>query len=282
MSRASGVSSGASRVSAVLIATDLDGTLVPNASTSVSPYTAEMLERVDDAGIPVVFVTGRPLRWMETLWPHIGKHGLAVVSNGAVTYNVHDREVVTTTGIEPSLGLEIAAAIRDAVPGSKFAIERLDGIRQDREFIDRVRVPDGAPRGSLTEIWDTPAVKLLVRHGTLDHDEFRDRVMAAVGDLAHATWSVPGLVEISAAGVTKASALVGLCAELGVAASDVVAFGDMPNDIPMLEWAGTSYAVANAHESVLAIADHVAPPCQEEGVAQVLETLLARGGHSSQ
>ena len=81
-------------------------------------YTAEVLERVDDAGIPVVFVTGRPLRWMETLWPHIGKHGLAVVSNGAVTYDVHDREVVTTTGIEPALGLDLAAAINSAVPGS--------------------------------------------------------------------------------------------------------------------------------------------------------------------
>ena len=95
----------------MLIATDLDGTLVPNASTSMPPYTAEVLKRVDDAGIPVVFVTGRPLRWMETFWPHIGKHGLAVVSNGAVTYDVHEREVVTTTGIEPALGLEIAAAI---------------------------------------------------------------------------------------------------------------------------------------------------------------------------
>ena len=50
----------------------------------------------------------------------------------------------------------------------------------------------------------------------------------------------------------------------------------MPNDIPMLEWAGTSYAVANAHESVLAIADHVAPSYDEEGVAQVMEELLER------
>ncbi len=265
---------------AVLIATDLDGTLVPDSSTSLGPYTAEVLKQVDDAGIPVVFVTGRPLRWMESFWPHIGQHGLAVVSNGAVTYDVHEREVVTTTGIEPALGLEIAAAISAEVPGSTFAIERLEGIRQDPNFIERYRVPEGTRRGPLAEIWDVPAVKLLVRHETLDHDEFRDRVTAAVGDLANATWSVPGLVEISAAGVTKASALVGLCATLGVEASDVVAFGDMPNDIPMLAWAGTSYAVANAHESVLAIADHVAPPCEEEGVAHVLEGLLADVGRT--
>jgi Cof subfamily protein (haloacid dehalogenase superfamily) len=265
----------------VLIATDLDGTLVPNASKSIPSYTAEVLERVDDEGIPVVFVTGRPLRWMETLWPHIGKHGLAVVSNGAVTYNVHEREVVTTTEIEPALGLDLAAAISSAVPGSTFAVESLGGIRQDPDFVERDRKPAGSRRGPLADIWDRGAVKLLVRHETLDPEEFRAQVIAAVGDVANATWSMPGLVEISAAGVTKASALVGLCESLGVAASDVVAFGDMPNDIPMLEWAGTSYAVANAHESVLAIADHVAPAYDEEGVAQVLESLLASTGRAT-
>jgi Cof subfamily protein (haloacid dehalogenase superfamily) len=262
------------RVLAVLVATDLDGTLVPNDSTSVGEYTAEVLRRVDDAGIPVVFVTARPLRWMDAFWPHVGKHGLAVVSNGAITYDVHARETISVSGIEPGHGLEITAAITAAVPGSTFAIECVDGIRQDPDFIERYRVPEGSPRGPLPDIWDVPAVKLLVRHETLAHDEFRDRVTAAVGELANATWSVPGLVEISAAGVSKASALAGLCATLGVASSDVVAFGDMPNDIPMLTRAGTSYAVANAHESVLALADQVAPPCEEAGVAQVLDTLL--------
>jgi len=174
--------------------------------------------------------------------------------------------------------LGIAEAITAAVPDATFAIECLDGIRQDPDFVERYRVPDGSPRGPLADIWDVPAVKLLVRHEALAPDEFRDRVVAAVGDLAHATRSVPGLVEISAAGVTKASALVGLCANLGVAASDVIAFGDMPNDIPMLSWAGTSYAVANAHESVLDVADHVVPACDDQGVAHILNDLLARTG----
>jgi hydroxymethylpyrimidine pyrophosphatase-like HAD family hydrolase len=49
-----------------------------------------------------------------------------------------------------------------------------------------------------------------------------------------------------------------------------VAFGDMPNDLPMLRWAGTSYAVANAHPDVIAVADHVAPANYDDGVATVL------------
>jgi hydroxymethylpyrimidine pyrophosphatase-like HAD family hydrolase len=44
----------------------------------------------------------------------------------------------------------------------------------------------------------------------------------------------------------------------------------MPNDLPMLEWAGTSYAMANAHPTVRELADHLAPHHDEDGVARVL------------
>lgn len=259
----------------MLIATDLDGTLVPNDSTALSAYTADALGRVDRAGIPVVFVTGRPIRWMEGLWPHVGRHGMAIVSNGAVAYDVHARQPISVTGIGPGVGLDVVAAATAAVPGVTFAIECLDGIRQDPDFVDPYRVPPGSPRGNLQDIWDVPAVKVLARHESMDPDEFRERVVAAVGDQATATWSVAGLVEISAKGVTKASALVALCQRFGVASSEVVAFGDMPNDIAMLAWAGTSYAMANAHESVLAAADHIAPRCEDDGVACVVESMLA-------
>jgi hydroxymethylpyrimidine pyrophosphatase-like HAD family hydrolase len=82
---------------------------------------------------------------------------------------------------------------------------------------------------------------------------------------------------MSAAGVTKASTLALLCADRGIAAEDVVALGDMPNDLPMLAWAGTSYAMANAHPTVRAAADHVAPANDDDGVAQVIESLLDSG-----
>jgi len=133
----------------------------------------------------------------------------------------------------------------------------MGSVRQDPNFRERYRVPDGSPRGPLADIWDAPAVKVLVRHERMADEEFRDRVVAAVGDAATATWSVPGLVEISASGVTKATALTTLCRELGVPAAEVIAFGDMPNDLPMLAWAGRSYAMANAHQSVLDAADFV-------------------------
>ena len=80
---------------------------------------------------------------------------------------------------------------------------------------------------------------------------------------------------MSALGVGKASALAELAAEHGIDAADVVAFGDMPNDLDMLAWAGRGYAMRGGHADVLAVTELVAPPITEDGVAQVLESLLA-------
>ena len=75
--------------------------------------------------------------------------------------------------------------------------------------------------------------------------------------------------------MSKAAALAELCAELGIEATEVVAFGDYPNDLPMLEWAGYAVAVANAHPDVLAAADEVTASNADDGVAVVLERLAA-------
>lgn len=72
----------------------------------------------------------------------------------------------------------------------------------------------------------------------------------------------------------RARASTAPSSRLEVAPEDVVAFGDMPNDLPMLNWAGTSYAVDNAHPDVIAAATHRAPACWDDGVAQIVERLL--------
>lgn len=104
-----------------------------------------------------------------------------------------------------------------------------------------------------------------------------------MGDLVTTTWSATGtLVEMSSHGVTKAATLADWCAGRGIDRDDVVAFGDMPNDIALLQWAGTGYAVANAHPRVLAAADRVAPGNHEDGVARILADLFApRCGRSA-
>jgi hydroxymethylpyrimidine pyrophosphatase-like HAD family hydrolase len=234
-----------------------------------------VLRRVQEQGVRVVIVTARPLRWMDELWAQVGgSRGVGIVSNGAITYDVAARRVLHHTGIPPDVGLPIAEAIREAAPGAAFALECLGGLRHETGYVEMHPTPPGVPVGPLPEIWDEPAVKVLVQHLTLDPDDFRARVVDAVGERATPTWTVDRLMEISAVGVTKGGALADLCERLGVSAEDVVAFGDMPNDIPMLTWAGTSYAVANAHHTVRAAADHVAPANTDDGVATVLAGLF--------
>ena len=253
-----------------LVATDLDGTLVRSDGT-VSPYTADVLAQVEALGVPVVFVTGRPLRWTEEVFEHVGSHGLAVVSNGALVWDVEKHLPHLERPIDPELGLEVCALMREALPGTSFAVETLDGIGLEPEFNERHQVPDGARRAPVAELFDGPALKLLARHEELAPQEFWDAAEQVVQGRLVITWSSStSLLEISAPGVTKASTLAMLCADLDIDAADVIAFGDMPNDLPMLGWAGTSYAMADAHPTVTATADHVAPGHDDDGVARVL------------
>lgn len=261
-----------------LVATDLDGTLLHSDGT-VTAYTRSVLDELDRRGVHVVFVTGRPIRWMDQLWDAVGGHGLAVCSNGGIVYDVASHSVRNALTIDPDTCLRTASLIRRAVPGSSFALEKTGGFAREDTFMPRVAPPLGIPVGSMAEIVDETVVKLLARHEEMSPQEFWERVEEAVGTLVTTTWSSVGaLVEMSAKGVTKASTLARLCAEFGIGPEEVVAFGDMPNDLDMLTWAGSSYAMANAHPTVHAVAAEIAPTNDEDGVAATLAGLFGLPG----
>ena len=230
-----------------------------------------MLVELERRGVPVVFVTGRPLRWAEEVFSYVGSHGLAVVANGALVWDVAGSGVHLERPITPEVGLAACRAIRDAVPGSAFAVEALHGIGVEPGFAERYPLPEGSRRAPVEELLAGPVHKVLARHEQLEPQDYWDRAELATAGGLTITWSSTStLLEMSAAGVTKASTLALLCDDLGIAAEEVVAFGDMPNDLPMLAWAGTAYAMADAHPTVTAAATHVAPGHDEDGVARVL------------
>jgi Cof subfamily protein (haloacid dehalogenase superfamily) len=259
-----------------LVATDLDGTLV-RSDGRVSPRTRAALDQAREAGACVVFVTGRPVRWMADVVADTGLAGHAICSNGALLVDLATGRAVLRRLLRPDLAVAVGERLRAALPGLVFAVEREDGFAREAEYsprFDRGLEHEVAP---LAGIASSPLLKLLGRHERSSSDELvatARRVLDGEASVTHSTDAGRGgLLEVAAPGVTKASTLAAYADRLGLGAADVVAFGDMPNDLEMLAWAGTAYAMANAHPDVLAAVQRVAPPNDEDGVAQVLEQL---------
>jgi len=260
-----------------LIACDLDGTLVRHDGT-VSARTVATFAKLDEAGIPFVFITGRPPRLMGPIAEAFGPHGTAVCSNGAYDYDLRTRSVVAEHAIDPATLAKVAHGLRAAIPGIGLAVEYADALAADPLY-EPWDWDEGVTVDRLVEaeLWRRPAPKLIGRHPSLSADELLALAEPAIGDLVTVYHSNGlRLVEAVAQGVSKAEGLARYAAGLGVAAADVVAFGDMPNDLSMLRWAGRSYAVANAHPSVLAAADDVVGSNEEDGVALFLAQHLLR------
>jgi HAD superfamily hydrolase (TIGR01484 family) len=258
-----------------LVATDLDGTIVRSDGT-ISARTVAAFARVEAAGAQFVFVTGRPPRLIDDIEEAFGPHFTVICSNGALIYDMRTRQVIAENAIDPATLSKAATALREAIPGIGLAVERATELDADDRYEEGEWDADvTVKRPGESELWSRPAPKLIGRHPTLTADELLDLAKPAIGHLVN-TYHSNGdrLVEAIAADVSKARALERFAAALGIAAPEVVAFGDMPNDLPMLAWAGTAYAVANAHPSVLAAVENVVGAQDEDGVARVLEGLF--------
>jgi Cof subfamily protein (haloacid dehalogenase superfamily) len=265
-----------------LVASDLDGTLLVPEQT-VSERTRAALAAAREAGITVVLVTGRQPRSLGPIAKRIGVGGIAICANGALIWDLDTGTMVDSAPLAAEAATRLVHALREAVPGVLLAVELEEGFGREPGWVeDSSPVEPEAREADALELITGPVIKLLARHPSLPFAEFSEQASRAVGDDAVATWAGLRLVEISAAGVTKAFALERLCQRLGIEASEVVAVGDMPNDLAMLRWAGTAVAVANATQEVLEAADEVTASNVEDGVAQLLERILqANSGESA-
>ncbi|WP_043619748.1 HAD family hydrolase [Nonomuraea candida] len=257
-----------------LVATDLDGTALRTDGT-VSPRTVAAFGKVEESGAVLAIVTGRPPRWMGGVASAVRHRGLAICANGALIYDLHTERIVESHLITVDVLEEVVAQLRANVSELVFSVEYEAGFAHESDFLlgglDRHA---GAVR--VDSVTARPCAKLLALHPAMGADELQAIVHELVGHLVTATHSSRrGLIEMSAQGVTKATALAALAGQHEIKPAQVVAFGDMPNDLPMLSWAGTSYAVANAHPDVLAAVDHVTATNDDDGVAQVIEKLYA-------
>jgi Cof subfamily protein (haloacid dehalogenase superfamily) len=260
-----------------LVATDLDGTLLRD-TPPISPRVVTALQAVQATGVVIVLVTARNWRGVLDIAEEAGVRGLAICSNGAVVYDLEALEVRSAHPIDIETAREFFAACRASVAGVCFGWETALGAYRDPTFHELAPALSAAYNAAV-ELFDAiedghAATKVLVRHPDLEGDELLARIAPIAAERLVATISGGPFVEISAAGITKAHTLELLCAELGIARYEVVAIGDQPNDIPMLQWAGRGVAMGNSHPAVLAAVHEHTASNLDDGVALVLESLL--------
>jgi len=255
------------------VAVDLDGTLL-RPDFSVSRRTRDAVERFFAAGFVLVAATARSPRAVCGLIEHAaGLRGMAICSNGALLVDLSSRTIISRHCIPPQMATEVISQLREAMPGITFAIE------SDFRFCCEPSYPARPTPGTSvidsSEFTTLPIAKLLAFHPALPRGALSNAVESRFGGYVEVTHSTTQeLLEISGQGVDKGAAVAEVASLIGVSAAETMAVGDMVNDASMLRWAGIAVAVANAHPSILAIADVIVASNEHDGIAEVLERLV--------
>ncbi|CAM5526166.1 HAD family hydrolase [Streptomyces canus] len=258
-----------------LIATDLDGTLL-RSDESVSQRTRDALAAATAAGAVHIVVTGRGARWTRHVLDDLGYDGLAVCAQGAQVYHAGEHRLLTSVTLDRQLA-GVALAKIEAEVGPLYLAASRDGLDGDVMVGPGYAVTGALPSTPFTDasdLWAAPLNKIYIQHPKLSDDELAQAAVRAAGGFVSVAMAGQGIVELLPLGLSKATGLSLAARRLGVKAADTIAFGDMPNDLPMFAWASYGVAMADAHEELKAVADEVTSSNEDDGIAVVLERLL--------
>jgi len=254
-----------------LAAIDVDGTLL-RSDGSLSARTQTALR---ETALEIVLVSARGPRGVREVVDTAGLAGTAIASNGGVILDLAQRTPTRVRTIETDVAQRLVRGLRERLPGILFGVER-EAFAHEPGFSAWNWTPPPDTRvGDALDLLDEAPTKLVLRHESHELEVIAAAAREILDGAADVYVSGNWVIEISAAGVNKATALAEICEERGIAAADVVAFGDHLNDLPMLAWAGHGVAVANAHPDVIDAADEVTASNDDDGVALVLERLSA-------
>jgi hydroxymethylpyrimidine pyrophosphatase-like HAD family hydrolase len=245
-----------------LVALDIDGTVVDR--DGALPETVRNAVRlVVDAGVPVVLATGRSWHGTRPVFEDLGlPPGSAIASNGAVIVSYPPEAIVKAITFDPR---EVIERVVDFAPGTLIAVEEIGrGYRLNDHF------PGGDLTGEMIiedieQLSARPVTRVILRDPNRSDEDFVSlaRHLGLKGVTYFVGWSA--WLDIAPRGVSKATALRDIAEELGVAAADVLAFGDGRNDIDMLVWAGRGVAIGDAPEEVQRAADAVSDRLADGG-----------------
>ena len=247
---------------------------------TISPRTRAAVRAAVGAGAHFILATGRPPRWVAPIVEALGFAPIAVCANGAVIYDPTTDRVLSVSTLAVDTLAELTEIATRVIPGAGLAVERIGESAHDTatpQFVSSPGYehawlnPDNT-EVSIQDLVSAPAIKLLIRKSGARSADMAAELAKHVGIEGDITYSTNnGLVEIVPLGISKATGVAEVARPLGIGDNEVLAFGDMPNDVPMLVWAGHGVAMGNAHPDTLAAADEVTARNSEDGVARVLE-----------
>lgn len=260
-----------------LIATDLDGTLF-GSSRQVSERTLSALARVQRAGIRLVFATGRMYRATVPYAHACGITTPLVTYQGAWIRDPMTQATWWHRTMARDLALEALSALEDTglhvncYVEDEFLIERKTPQAEAYQRISGV-----APRqvASFAAAMTHDPTKLVAIGEPEEIAHWLPRLQQRFLGRLYVTESLPTFIEIAHPEVCKSAALRHLTEHWEIDPAEIVAIGDGMNDLDMLRFAGVGIAMGHAPEAVRQAADRVAPPVEEDGLAQILEEILA-------
>ena len=276
--------------SIALLAIDIDGTVVTD-DDAVTPATKAALHEAAAAGLRLVLATGRRYRTTRRVMDALGLALPAICLGGALTKDAAG-ETIRRTAFAPAHVRTLLTVARRR--GIALALQRdahalggpdfvMDASEQWNQSTQRYVEMAGELCQPETEPARVAGDDTLVAGCFGDFERLALLQKDADAQLASAISSVlvpskktPGwYLEITAGGVDKWQALRLFAADAGVAADAICAVGDAPNDLPMIRGAGFGVAMGNAAPAVKAAADWVTKANHEDGVAALVERVLA-------
>jgi Cof subfamily protein (haloacid dehalogenase superfamily) len=243
------------------------------------PRTRAAIAAARGDGIHVILVTGRMFRSVRPYAQAAGIEDPVVCYQGAVVADPVDGRFLRHEPIPLELAREAIAAVEaegyplNCYVGDELYVAEHTAASEAYASFQNLEVH---AVGELLAWLTEPPTKLVAVGDPVELDALEQRLHTHFDRRMYISKSLPYFLEFASPEVTKGSGLAFLAEHLGFAAAETIAFGDGENDVELLEWAGYGVAVENANERVLAVADFVCPPCDEEGVAQVIEAYLAR------
>ena len=259
-----------------LIAIDLDGTLV-GSDLQIHPPEREAIIRAREAGVRIVLATGRGFPVVRPYALDLGLTEPVICYQGGLVRDPVSGQVLYAATIAPALYAEaVQLAQVQHLNFTAYSEDTvyLTAVRPSRAFHDQwFGMPIQQVDDLIADV-SRPVLKFLIIAEDEEADQIEQSWKAHFAGRLHIVRSHRWFVEGSPLGVSKGDALARLAAQWGIKPAAVMAIGDNDNDRSMLEWAGLGVAMGDARSDLKSIADYVAPPQAESGVAHVIHKFV--------